>query len=102
MKTRQRIFWSLALLAVLFTCLWIYTGQQALSEDDPDIDNDTEQVSEDIATGIAVPFQLCSGGFVFTVFALLAWRNGAGLANERRHQETLAAMQQQPPIGQSG
>ena len=99
MKTRQRIFWALAILTMLFTCLWIYTGQQAINEDDPDLDDETEAIIDETAGGIAGTIQIFCGGVVFLFFVLLAWRNGVGLATERRHQEQLEAVRGQhaPP-----
>lgn len=49
------------------------------------------EAASEIGVGAGATIVLCVGGFFFALFALLAWRNGVGLATERRHQEQLEA-----------
>ena len=90
MKFRQRLFWILAVLVVLYVSAAVLTDTNT-SEICADASN-TEvcNAAASVGAGIGTTIVLCIGAFLFTVFALLAWRNGVGLATERRHQEQLA------------
>lgn len=97
MRFRKYLFTILALLVVL----WIINGlgiiggtanKQLQSEQAQA--SDAYQAGTVIGTGISGTIILCIGVPLFFLFALLAWRNGVGMTNKKRHEETLAALEQ--------
>lgn len=95
-KTRQRVFWVLAALSLG----WILLGFTATSDsvknaqENSTAQTETQQAAYDagvgIGAGIGLSIFLCSGGFFFFIFALLAWRNGAGYRAEEHILETVS------------
>ena len=99
MKFRRTLFTILALLALAWIVYGLFVSAQATSETIASAETragtNTEAFQAGAAIGgtAAVTFFICSGAPFLLIFGLLAWRNGVGIQNERRHQETLAAMQ---------
>lgn len=98
MLFRKRLFTVLALLAVL----WMAYGCTATSQvTDKQLQSQQAQSSSAyqagtfIGAGLSGTLVLCTGVPFFFLFALLAWRNGVGLTNKKRHEETIAALQKQ-------
>lgn len=94
-KTRQRIFWVLAALSLG----WILLGFTATSDsvENAQTQNTAQTEAEQAAfevgvglgAGIGLTIFLCSGGFFFIIFALMAWRNGVGYRAEEHILETV-------------
>lgn len=98
MRFRQIFFWILALLALGWIILGFATGSdvstQMYAENALETD-ETMRTASDLGTtlgaGIGYTFFLCTGLPFLLLFSFLAWRNGVGLREERRHQELMAA-----------
>lgn len=98
MRFRKNLFTILALLSIA----WIIYGLSATSsaasrqlQSEQAQESAAYQAGTAIGAGLSTTIFLCTGGPLFVVFALLAWRNGVGLTNKKRHEETLAALAQQ-------
>lgn len=104
MKFRSRLFGFLALIALI----WICYGTSVYTSNFSDFLNRPTPVPEGslsseeraniqaagttIGTGLGIGIVLCTGLPFFALFALLAWRNSAGIRKERMHQEQLNAI----------
>ena len=91
MKFRQRLFWFLAFVALLWIGYGFSTTGQVVNEVGATAVSSAEQAGVAIGASIGLSLFLCTGLPIFFLFALLAWRNGAGLRAEKRHQEMLTA-----------
>ena len=92
MRFRKRLFTVLAVLAALWACGGSYFASQFYAGAAQQTKDTTDQLAIGIANTTWLAIFLCTGIPLFFFFALLAWRNSVGLRNERKHQETLAAM----------
>lgn len=97
MRFRKWLFTILALLALG----WIVFGMSSVNEvrtkqlQSTEVQNSSAaQLGTEIGSGINTTIVLCPGVPLFFLFALLAWRNAVGLTNKKRHEEMLAALQQ--------
>ncbi len=99
MKFRQRLFWTLAILTIFFAMAWMSGYSEGMDEIKAEgSESRTSQqqeayelgadIGESIGTGMIVFITL----LVFFLFALLAWRNGAGYDKNKKHQEMLNAV----------
>lgn len=91
MKFRQRLFWFLAFIALLWIAYgWSVSGN-VYSNTIQQMGTDAGRAGVAIGAGLGLTAFLCTGLPLFMFFALLAWRNGVGLRTEKRHQEMLDA-----------
>lgn len=93
MLFRKRLFYTLALLVFAYVVGTLLLAPDVVDTARQDPTNQTEvaQAGVTIGAGIGVTLVLCIGGFFFLMFALLGWRNAAGLKAEKRHKELLDA-----------
>ena len=89
MKFRQRLFWFLAFVALLWMSAGFMVSGDAYSSTVAGVSSESYQAGAAIGASIGLSLFLCTGLPTFFLFALLAWRNGAGLRAEKRHQEML-------------
>lgn len=105
MVWRRRIFWGLALLSLLFIVAGLGVFSEAHEQtvtqglaDTGYAEGTTARAAYEagatIGAGIGMSASLCIGGFLFLVFALLAWRNGAGIRTAKRHYEQIQAIRE--------
>ena len=96
MKTRQRIFWGLSAFVVFWMLMATATignvGDEMLSTPVPGSMVEAREAGVAMGQGMSFVMVFCVGGFFFTICALLAWRNGAGLESKRRHIEKSSQM----------
>lgn len=101
MRFRSRLFGVLFILALLYTCggLWYTSSIASRNIQDNSSQENTEarNVGTGIGAGIIYAIVLCPGIPLLLLFGLLSWRNSAGLATERRHQEQLNALRPPSP-----
>lgn len=97
MRFRKYLFTILALLVLV----WIVNGLGIIgSNTNKQLQSEQAQASDAyqagtlIGSGISGTIVLCITVPLFFLFALLAWRNSVGLTNKKRHEETIAALQQ--------
>lgn len=97
MLFRKRLFTILACLCLL----WIAYGCTTVNRvTDKQLQTQQVQTSSAAQAGtligasIGLTIFLCTGVPLFFLFALLAWRNGVGITNKKRHEETIAALHQ--------
>jgi hypothetical protein len=110
MRFRARFFAVLALISIIVPFIGFFIGQQGISNVKltPVATSEyltLEEAENARAVGSAIGVTLvgtawmsvclCPGLALALLFSLLAWRNQAGLTNERRHQEQLAVAQMQ-------
>lgn len=106
LKSRQRIFGVLFVLSLAWLCYGMVATSNAVDdvtseqvEADEFNSAETRQAARDLGAGIgasiSLAFFFCTGLPFLLLFGLLAWRNGAGHATERRHLETLAQGRQE-------
>lgn len=98
MRFRKNLFTILAILSLAWIIYGFSATGRAVNETAQSAQGQSSsafQAGAAIGGGIGITFFLCSGGLPFVVFALLAWRNGVGLTNKKRHEETIAAIKQQ-------
>jgi ribose/xylose/arabinose/galactoside ABC-type transport system permease subunit len=91
MKFRQRFFWFLAFVALMWIVYGLTVTGQAVDEVGATAVSSAEQAGVAVGAGLAMTTFMCTGLPFFFLFALLAWRNGVGLRTEKRHQEMLEA-----------
>lgn len=99
MKFRMWLFRILAALTVIYVLVAASSAgeinTQSRAECEQQYTTQTQinacMTGTDLGTGLGVTVVLCIGGFFFTIFALMAWRNGVGLRTQRQHAELLAA-----------
>lgn len=97
LKTRMWIFRILALLALSWIVLgFIVTGNAAnetaqATNPQGDVEKAGTVLGLAICSSGSIAVFLCTGLPFLLTFALLAWRNGAGLRIEQRHLETLSS-----------
>lgn len=106
MQFRARFFGVLAILALL----WIVYGFVATSSAASNVMATPVAVATDsvlsqseaqaatnagvaLGTGLGIGIFACTGLPFLLIFGLLSWRNSVGLKTQKRHEETLAAMQ---------
>ena len=94
MKFRKRLFWTLAFLTILFMLAWMSGFAKAVDEDRAENDSAAQQLGTDVGEGIGNMIIFCVTLPMFFFFALMGWRNGAGLDKEKKHVEMLGAMQE--------
>ncbi len=90
MKTRKRLFYILAVLTIILMFAWIAAGTEAVEESKDDLATELERDAADVGGGLGITIIFCLMTPIALFFALLGWRNGAGIRTERRHQEQLA------------
>lgn len=98
MLFRKRLFTALAVLSLLYVLggLVLVGGAAAnTSAENPYGGASASAYNLGIGLGAATLMTVvfCTGLPMLLLFSLLAWRNGAGLRAERRHQKQLAALQ---------
>lgn len=99
MKFRSRFFGIFFILALLWLCLGSYLTSQAVVDvyATPAPGGPNAQAARTIGIGVGMSISLsvvlCSGLPLAFLFGLLAWRNAVGLRSERRHRETIAALE---------
>lgn len=97
MRFRKYLFTILTLLAlgwIAFGCSAANQGTSNLLQSQRGQASTNYQAGVIIGGGISGTIVLCTGVPLFFLFALLAWRNSAGLTNKKRHEETIAVLQQ--------
>lgn len=101
MKFRKRLFYGLAILALLYIVLTLANAGNVAenatnegSEGRTESEQELAEAAAMVGMGIGVMIVLVCGIPVFLFFALMGWRNGVGLRNEQRHREMLAAQMQ--------
>lgn len=103
MKFRKQFFSVLALLALLWIGAGFIISSDAYTETveenavtaQSQAMQDAGEAGAAIGATIGLTIFLCTGLPFLLLFSLLAWRNGAGLKAEQRHQEMLAAQRGQ-------
>jgi hypothetical protein len=109
MVWRRRIFWGLAIISLLFILgglgisseAYDQTVTKGLAENTYALGTTAREaydagtvIGAGIRAGIGMSASLCISGFLFLVFALLAWRNGAGIRTAKRHHEQIQAIRE--------
>lgn len=99
MLFRKRLFTILAILALGWIALGFlstssYNAKRNLEVGAEVVERPGYQTGQAVGSTLALSFFLCSGIPAFTVFSLLAWRNGVGLRNQREHRELLETIRQ--------
>lgn len=97
MRFRKRLFTVLAILCLLWIAYGCTSAGQVTSkqlQSQQAQSSTAYQAGTLIGTSVISTVFLCTGVPLFFLFALLAWRNGVGLTNKKRHEETIAALQQ--------
>ena len=99
MKFRQRLFWTFAILTIFFAMAWMSGYSEGMdeiktdgSETRTEAQQEAYELGADIGAGIGTGMIVCITLPVFFLFALMAWRNGAGYDKEQKHQEMLTAV----------
>lgn len=97
MLFRKRLFTVLALIALGWMALGVWSTSTYNAKRNADvgaevIERPGYQAGQAVGSGLALTFFLCTGLPLLLAFSLMAWRNSVGLANERRHRETIAAL----------
>ena|SRR3989304_4781640 len=103
MKFRQRLFWALAILSLVWIAMGFTATEEAVNEvlqtPVPTLEGMSQETADSlqeagtaIFAGASMTVFLCTGLIGFFIFALLAWRNGVGLRNRRQHEEMVAAV----------
>lgn len=97
MRFRKYLFTILAIAALA----WIVSGLGVVSnvaskqlQQSNVQSSSAAKLGTAIGSGLSTTIVLCIGVPLFFFFALLAWRNSVGLTNKKRHEETIAALQQ--------
>jgi hypothetical protein len=98
MLFRKRLFTLLALLALGWIALGFWSTSTYNATRNAEVGAEVSerpgyQAGQVVGSGLALTFFLCTGLPLLLTFSLLAWRNGVGLRNERRHQEEVAHRQ---------
>lgn len=91
MKFRQRLFWFLAFCALGWIAYGLSATGRAVETVGATATSDAEMAGIGLGASLSTGVFLCTGLPLFLLFAIVAWRNGAGIRAERRHQELLAA-----------
>lgn len=99
MLFRKRLFTILAVLALAWIAFGFLANSNYNAIQDQKVGIETSesgayQAGQFVGSSMLIGFFLCTGLPAFITFALLAWRNGVGLTNERRHREILAEREQ--------
>ena len=94
MRFRSKLFYGVAILAALFVVMLVVSAASTTGDESNLCANLlTPAESADCETGvdsIQVTIVLCLGLPFVLLFALLGWRNAAGIKSEDRHAELLA------------
>lgn len=99
MKFRSRFFGVFFILALLWLGLGYYVTSQAVVDVSatPVPGGSAAKAVQTLGiTSVGMSVFLCTGLPLAFLFGLLAWRNAVGLRTERRHQETIAALEHRP------
>jgi hypothetical protein len=106
LRFRKNLFLVLAVLALLWVCggsaLFSSAASDVAQTPAPTIQGLSQQEANSyrglgaaIGGGLGITFFACTGLPLALLFGLLAWRNSAGITNERRHREALAIQDKQ-------
>jgi len=99
MSLRRDMFWALVLFTIVLTVLFallLRKGDRMLKNSLQETQGYTSSSEINYLPIFAI------GGMVTFAFALMAWRNSAGLRREQQHREQMQALRAARPVARPG